>query len=153
MPSDPSAATGTLVIGYGNELRGDDAAGLRVAEAVEAWHDEDTRVLLAHQLLPEMAEDVAGARVVFFADASIKVQDVVVERIGPRCDPVMRPHSGEPGAILALAQAVYGRAPTEAWLVHVPVEQFDLAAPLSERARLGVEKAVAAIRGCLEGPG
>ena len=146
MLPDPSAAMGTLVIGYGNELRGDDAAGLRVAEAVEAWNREDTRVLLARQLLPEMAEEVAGARVVLFVDASIKVQDVVLERIGPRGDHLMLPHSGEPGAILDLAHAVYGRVPSEAWLVHVPVEQFELAAPLSERTRLGVEKAVAAIR-------
>lgn len=142
---------GTLVIGYGNELRGDDAAGPRVAEAVEAWGREGTRVLVVHQLLPELAEDVAGARVVFFVDASVEADAVVVERIEPRMDASMTSHGGEPGAVLALARTVYGRVPEASWLVHVPVEQFDLAAPLSERTRAGVAEAVEAIRAVLDG--
>ena len=145
-----SAPSGILVIGYGNELRGDDAAGPRVAEAVDAWNRDDTRVVVSHQLLPELAEDVATARVVFFVDASLEVDDVVMERLEPRGTAVMLPHTGEPGAILDLAQVVYGQVPGEAWLVHVPVEQFDLAAPLSERTRQGVEGAVAAIRARLD---
>ena len=40
----------TLVIGYGSALRGDDAAGLRVAALVARWRLPGVRVLAPHQL-------------------------------------------------------------------------------------------------------
>jgi Ni,Fe-hydrogenase maturation factor len=53
-----SLQSAILVIGYGNELRGDDAIGQWVARAVAA-----------HQLTPELAEDLAHTDYAVFVDA------------------------------------------------------------------------------------
>ena len=59
-----------LVIGYGNELRGDDAIGPRVARAVRRRYP-DLKTVAAHQLTPEMAARLAGVRLAIFVDAAI----------------------------------------------------------------------------------
>ena len=58
-----------LVIGYGNELRGDDAAGPCVARGVADWGRPEVDGLAVHQLTPELAPALAGAEVVVFVDA------------------------------------------------------------------------------------
>src|SRR5262245_30725916 len=50
-----------VVVGYGNELRGDDAVGPRVAQAVAAWDLPGVCGLAIHQLTPELAEILAAA--------------------------------------------------------------------------------------------
>src|SRR5262249_10360792 len=54
---------------YGNELRGDDGIGPRVARAVEGWGLPGVTALSAHALVPEMAVAVAGAEGVGFGEA------------------------------------------------------------------------------------
>ena len=65
MPAD------ALVIGYGNTLRGDDGIGPAVAEAVAALGLPGVRVIVAHQLTPELAADLADAQLVVFVDAAV----------------------------------------------------------------------------------
>ena len=43
-----------LVIGYGNDLRSDDAVGKRVAEAVATWKLLSVQALAVHQLTLEL---------------------------------------------------------------------------------------------------
>ena len=59
---------GTLIIGYGNLLRGDDAVGCRAAYKLEQrFHgDPDVEVIAAQQLTPEMADDIARHSFVLF---------------------------------------------------------------------------------------
>ena len=57
-----------LVIGYGNTLRGDDAAGVKAAELISRHHPEFEYIYL-HQLVPELAEQIAERDFVFFIDA------------------------------------------------------------------------------------
>jgi hydrogenase maturation protease len=59
----------TLVIGYGNSLRGDDGVGPLVAEQVAEWNLPDVRSLSVHQLTPELASEMALAKTVIFIDA------------------------------------------------------------------------------------
>jgi len=63
---------GTLIIGYGNLLRGDDAVGCRVAYKLDQLFqdDPDVEVIASQQLTPEMAEDVARSNFVLFLDAA-----------------------------------------------------------------------------------
>ncbi len=63
-----------LIIGYGNSLRRDDGAGLVLAQRLaEQWKKDGhaVRLLLTHQLMPEMALDLAESDVagVLFVDA------------------------------------------------------------------------------------
>ncbi len=63
-----------LLIAYGNPMRGDDGAGLALAERIEQiWRSQNVSVrsIETHQLTPELAADMAEADVsaVVFVDA------------------------------------------------------------------------------------
>jgi hydrogenase maturation protease len=61
----------TLVIGFGNPLRGDDGAGWRAAELIAAdLRARGVTVVGRHQLTLELAEDVSEADIVMLVDAS-----------------------------------------------------------------------------------
>jgi hydrogenase maturation protease len=114
----------TLVIGYGNTLRGDDGVGPRVAEAVEALGLPSVVTMACHQLAPEHAETVARFRRVVFVDAS--VEDHEPARLRPvdagETTQLMA-HAADPRTVLALARDLFGSTP-EAWAVTIPA--FDL---------------------------
>jgi hydrogenase maturation protease len=107
---------GVLVIGYGNPLRGDDGIGPAVAAAVAALNLPGVRVRVVHQLTPELAADLADARVAVFVDAADGGEPVAAVRVEPSPDGGVMTHAADPRGLLALAVAVFGRAP-EAWLV------------------------------------
>jgi hydrogenase maturation protease len=136
-----------LIIGYGNEVRGDDGVGLRVAEALEALTLPGVDVVAAHQLTPDLAAPIAEASMVVFADALPSAEDAAVEVFEIRPEPKsgFSLHTGGPSALLALARSVYGRAP-KAWCVAIPAVKFDFGFTLTQTARRGVEEAVASIR-------
>lgn len=132
-----------LVIGYGNELRGDDGIGPRVAEAIAAANYPEVRVVSCFQLVPELAGDLADARLAVFVDAIADSQQTDVEQrqitAAEKSD--WSTHCGDPRALLALTQAIYGRAP-EAWWLMVPGEEFELDEGLSPRAEENARKSI-----------
>lgn len=105
----------TLIIGYGNPLRGDDGVGWRVVEVLV----EQTAVLpltlrTCHQLLPELAADVTRADGVIFVDAAVgdKPGQIFLQEVQPQSNSGSAfTHHLTPGGLLALAQDVYGRCP------------------------------------------
>jgi hydrogenase maturation protease len=60
-----------LIIGYGNSLRSDDAAGIKVAETIATWQLPHVRSLAVHQLTPELAAELAAVELVIFVDACV----------------------------------------------------------------------------------
>ncbi|MBN2506110.1 MAG: hydrogenase maturation protease [Verrucomicrobia bacterium] len=159
------------VVGYGSELRGDDALGPAVAAAVAAKQLPGVRVLTRHQLLPELAADLAQARRIVFVDASARPEQHAVQvrplapSPKPRPHPPVAPppavpsrppgpslaHSLRPDDLLALTSALYGRWPP-AWLVTVPAERFAWGAPLSARAEQALPAAVQAVCALCQAP-
>jgi len=146
-PDSPPAAG--LLIGWGNELLGDDAAGRRVAQAVEAEGVPGVDVIDIHQLTPELALRVAETHRVIFVDACPAVQDGAI-----RVEPIYpgegddRPgvgHTGRPEDLLAMAAMLYDAQP-EAWLIAVPARSFETGEPLSDSAGAGVRDAVEAAK-------
>jgi hydrogenase maturation protease len=137
----------TLVIGYGNELRGDDAAGPRVAEAVAGWRLDGVRAVTVPQLTPELSEVIAAARAVIFADAALDASSnaVQVHPLEACQDKGLGSHCVDPRSLLALAQALYGKCPP-AWLVTVPARDFAIGEPLSEHAQRGLREALECVR-------
>jgi hydrogenase maturation protease len=136
----------TLVIGYGNTLRGDDGVGPRVAEAVAALGLPGVRTLVCPQLSPEHAEPVARARLVIFVDAAVDAPREVQRRhLEPADTTQLMAHAADPRTLLALARDVFGRAP-EAWLLTIPVETLAFGETLSPAARRGLEAAVREIQ-------
>jgi hydrogenase maturation protease len=128
-------AEGVLVVGYGNALRGDDAVGIRVAEILaEERRLPGARIDARHQLTPELAEDIASARLVVLVDAreNDAPGDVVVELVtGRRRPPNMAgSHAVDAHLLAELAMRLYGHAPPVV-VVSVGAERFELGADLS----------------------
>jgi hydrogenase maturation protease len=130
----------TLVIGYGNSLRGDDGVGPWVAEQVAEWNLPNVRSHSVHQLTPELATEVAEAEVVFFIDACVmeagKTQ-AYLEPIAPQPEKSRIDHLWSPSVLLHLAQTLYNANPV-AYQILIPAIQFDYGVPLSAIAREGM---------------
>jgi hydrogenase maturation protease len=136
-----------LVIGYGNDLRGDDAAGQRAAAQVDAWRLPGVQVRALPQLTPELAEPLAAADRAIFLDAHpVSIgSDLHVHHLHPATPTPRLAHTCDPQGLLALAQTAFGRAP-EAWWITIPATDFSFGAPLSPLAARGVADAVATVR-------
>jgi hydrogenase maturation protease len=105
----------TLVIGYGNPLRGDDGVGWRVVDVLNQWALDGVEAIACHQLVPELAEPISRAAQVIFVDAAVDgapgaVSVSVVSRDSPSV-PTSTHHVG-PAAVLAYAEDVYGSCPS-----------------------------------------
>lgn len=127
-----------LIIGYGNLLRGDDAAGVLAAQELERYfqHDDEVEVIAAPQLAPEMAEIISRSSFVLFLDAS---QEPEAGNI--RCEPIEPTglasrftHHLTPASLLKTAQQIYRQAPPAISLTLAGCS-FELCNELSPEAR------------------
>ncbi len=140
-----------LVIGYGNTLRGDDGVGPKVAAAVDAARLAGVRALACHQLTPELAEPVSRAGMVVFVDAAISGQsELQMVEVKPAPTGRIMAHVSEPGALLAVAQDVFGRCPPACWLT-IPIRNTDFGDELSPVAAAGMQRALEEIRALAAG--
>jgi hydrogenase maturation protease len=141
-----------LIIGYGNELRGDDGLGPFVARGIAAAGLPGVQVRTMVQLVPELAADLADARLAVFVDASMEPSESGVElrllTVGDALD--WSTHHGAPRQLLALTRAIYGRTP-EAWWVTVAGADFTFRQGLSSHAEKGAWLALDRIRALLQG--
>jgi hydrogenase maturation protease len=134
-----------LVIGYGNTLRGDDAAGPRAASAVASWDLPGVIAKAVPQLTPELAEPLATAHRAIFVDARLAAEGELVEVLS--IEPSGRGlgaalgHVADPRRLLALTRTAYGTCP-RSWLVTVPAADFSLGEGLSPAAERGLEEAL-----------
>jgi hydrogenase maturation protease len=142
--------TETLVVGYGSDLRGDDAAGRRVAEGVGSLGLTGVRVLSLHQLAPEVAAEVTGCRLVVFVDADPAATGVRIDPLEPGASDSATTHQADPAAVLDLAARLYGARP-RAVLVRVPATSFELGADLSAVAAAAVGEAVTVVADLVRG--
>jgi hydrogenase maturation protease len=136
----PGAGAPALVLAIGNALRRDDGAAARAARELAA---PDLRVREVHQLAPELAEEVALARAVIFADARAAqpAGEVRTVRLAPGAGPASFTHALAPETLLLLAERLYGRAPPAAL---VTVNAADLG--LGDGLSVDVARALPALR-------
>jgi hydrogenase maturation protease len=142
----------TLIVGYGNTLRGDDGAGRAVAERLQAvLRDPDVRVLSLHQLTPELMLDLARADRAVFVDASSTGHAGRYMRIPlyPASQCAKFTHHATPEALLAGTRSLYGRCP-ESSLYVIPGEAFDSPDRLSAPVERAVGKLVAFLKESLQ---
>jgi hydrogenase maturation protease len=124
----------TLVIGFGNTLRGDDGIGNAVAEAVAGMAIPDVRALAVHQLTPELAADIADVDVVVFVDAAMNAEPVTALCLDNKSDSPALTHITDPRSLLQLSRTVFGRSP-QGWLVTAAANEFGFHEGLSESGR------------------
>jgi len=131
-----------LVIGYGNTLRGDDAAGVHAAGLIVKRHPEIICVCV-HQLMPELAEQIAECDIVFFIDAQKDITETKARLVAPSIGADQpRTHFISPESLLTLSQQLYQHLPTKAYVVGIPASQFEFSEKLSEPTDLAMHKCV-----------
>jgi hydrogenase maturation protease len=134
-----------LVIGYGNTLRGDDAAGVKAAELIAQRHPEFEYIYL-HQLVPELAEQIGEYDIVFFIDAQKDITQPNARLITPSVEADQpRTHFISPESLLSLSQQLYQRIPTKAYVVGIPASQFEFSEELSAQTAQGVSDCLAMV--------
>ncbi|MFZ1977580.1 MAG: hydrogenase maturation protease [Bacteroidota bacterium] len=138
----------TLVIGYGNTLRGDDAAGVRAAEFI-ARRAAGVECLCIHQLTPELAENLSRADTVVFLDAHAGITELTVRTLAAEAVPRMHTHIVSPEILLALCSDLYGRVPCRAFAIGIPAMQFDFTEELSPETQQAVLTAVEKALECI----
>ncbi|MCF8151945.1 MAG: hydrogenase maturation protease [Sulfuritalea sp.] len=131
----------TLVFGWGNPSRGDDALGPLFIEhftALAALHPEwgELDYLTDFQLQVEHALDLQGRRRVLFVDASIDAPaPCTLTRIEAARDASFTTHAMSPQAVLKVfADIDDGEAPP-CWLLAIRGEHFELGEEISAEAR------------------
>ncbi|MEM8613429.1 MAG: hydrogenase maturation protease [Cyanobacteria bacterium P01_H01_bin.105] len=139
-----------LIIGYGNELCGDDAVGPWVAMVVDNWKLPAVKSLAVSQLAPELTADLANTNYVIFVDAcgrqninTVQIDPLVIYDEQPS-SMAFSAHSYDPLALLNLTQRLYNRHP-QAWLLQIPIESCDLGSDLSSKAHQGCDRALRSI--------
>jgi hydrogenase maturation protease len=143
-----------LVIGIGNELRGDDNAGRIVANQIEKLNLPDVSVLSVVQLTPEMAENLSKVSHAIFIDASHFDKDhrLRVRQISASTEPQTSTHSSSPEELLGLTARLYQTAPIS-WAIDIPAESFELTTSISETAQRGILLAEGAVMGIVHSLG
>jgi hydrogenase maturation protease len=141
--------TRVLILGYGNPLRGDDAAGWEAGRLLaELEAGDQVEVHAFHQLTPEWAEPLSRCSRAIFIDAS--VQDAPGQ---VRCRRITPPgtrggaftHDFTPETLLGMAAALYGSCP-EAFLISIGAESFEPGADLSPAVAQGLPALLACVR-------
>lgn len=137
-----------LVIGYGNTLRSDDGVGYRVAEAIAEQVENRTlsqvRSRPVHQLMPELADEIAQAMAVLFVDAAspdLDLTEVQLQSITPA--PAASPlgHSQGARSLLFLAQMLYGTVPVAYWIL-IPTKTMTFGETFSDQTQRGFSQAL-----------
>ena len=133
----------TIVLGWGNDARGDDALGpLLLRRIAEAFPDLDT--VEDYQLQIEHALDLDGFDAALFVDASRGLSEPFAFReIAPSAARTPTTHALSPEAVLDVYAKVKGRAPPPAFVLALRGVQFELGEGLSEAGAEALEAATA----------
>jgi len=120
-----------VVLGWGNDARGDDALGpLLTRRLVERFPDLD--VIEDYQLQIEHALDLEGFDAALFIDAARHlVEPFAFREIGPSATRTPTTHALTPEAVLQVYADVLRRAPPPAFLLALRGTSFELGEGLS----------------------
>ncbi len=138
----------TLVFGWGNPSRGDDALGplfIEHFEKLAALHPEWGAVecLTDFQLQVEHALDLQARRRVLFVDASLDAPTPCsLEPIAAARDASFTTHAMSPQAVLRVFADIEDAVPPPAWLLAIRGERFELGEDLTEAAQQSLKAAL-----------
>ncbi len=143
-PTRPS----TLILGWGNQSRGDDGLGPCFVAGLHAQLPAHLRnqveFLEDYQLQVEHALDLTGRRRVLFVDASLTcVPPFEAHAIHPRRDVSYTSHALSAEALLQVFVDVEGSAPPASTLLGIRGEAFELGGSMGEAAESHLAAALA----------
>lgn len=143
-----------VLLACGNSLRQDDGVGLRIAEAAEQLFPASRlRIVAAQQFTPEMAVELAEAGLAIFVDAcvtdepgAIRIAPVTAQEStlgsGAGGAGLQETHRLDPPAMLALARALCGRTPAQAFAVTIGVGSLGYGEQMTGPLRQAVPRAL-----------
>jgi hydrogenase maturation protease len=143
----------TLILAYGNPLRGDDGIGPKAGERLRSIIDDpDIEIRTLHQLTPELMEPISRAARVIFIDASEGPNpgEISERAIYPSTAATQFTHHSTPEALLAGARSLYGCA-AEGTMITVAGASFSLSCDLSPAVAASIDGVVAATMRLLAG--
>ncbi len=137
MPPSERNRIRCLILACGNTLRGDDGIGPWLAVWAEERYAAEpaVRVIARHQWTPDLAEDIAQAESVIFADCAVDAAPgrVRVAHVQPATsDAGLATHHVGAAELLALSQELYGSVPRNAVLLTVGAGSTELGETFSE---------------------
>ena len=141
----------TLIYGYGNPGRQDDAIGIMLAEKLEHWAGNEGYDWISfdsnYQLNIEDAATISDYERVIFADASKEdhIESHLLQALQPSARVEFTMHAVSPAFILHLCQSIYGKLP-EAWLLHIRGYEWELREGLTIKASQNLENAIKEIK-------
>ena len=140
----------TLIFGWGNPSRGDDALGPLLLDRIGAllpYHPEWGAVdlLTDFQLQVEHALALDGRARVLFVDASARLDEAPfrVSLLEPARDSSFTTHALSPQGVMHVFSEVRGSRPPPCQLLAIAGEGFELGTPLSGAAAAHLDAAVA----------
>jgi hydrogenase maturation protease len=133
----------TLVFGWGNPSRGDDALGPMFIEQIEAMNLLGVECLTDFQLQVEHALDLKGRQRVLFVDASVDTATFSATRIEPKRDTTFTTHAMSPQSVMQTFVDIEKAAPPPCWLLAIGGRSFELGESLSSDAAANLEAALA----------
>jgi hydrogenase maturation protease len=139
----------TLIIGYGNPSRGDDALGPAAIDAIErlaaehpAWGKVE--VVTDFQLQIEFVTDLAEReRIVFIDAAASGAEPFSFGPLEAKEDASITTHALSPASLLTVFRNFHGEDAPPSFLLGIKGYDFDLGIPLSAAAQRNLEAAVA----------
>ena len=141
-----------LIVGYGDELRGDDAAGSIVVNTVDGWQLPSIKTIFTHYLTEALIYDVAAADYAIFVSScpdSSRARTIQIDPIEQgnqthQSLAVKDIHTCNPRTLIDLSQQTYGREP-QAWFLQVPIANVTEGEDLSSTTQRGCDDAVRTI--------
>ena len=142
------AVPATLVLGWGNPSRGDDALGPRCVQALRvalpARMREHVEFIDDYQLQVEFALDLVGRQRLLFIDASMACAAPFATRLAlPRRDSSISSHSLSPEALLQVFVDLQGTNPPSAIVLEIRGTSFELGEPMTFAAQQHLAEATA----------
>jgi hydrogenase maturation protease len=132
-----------LIIGIGNESRGDDGLGWAFLKALEKGNYPDWQFIVRYQLNVEDADLIKEADTVVFVDSYNGKLDkgFLLEECHARVDFEYTTHALNPCAVLALCNNLYNHKPLN-FVMKIQGYEWGLGKGLSMRAKENLDKAL-----------
>jgi hydrogenase maturation protease len=140
-----------VVLGWGNDARGDDGLGPLLLGRVARAGWPDLTVIEDFQLQIEHALDLDGAEAALFLDAGRDtLAPFTFTEITARRDASHTTHALAPEAVLDVYARSLGRTPPPSFMLCMRGERFELGEGLSTEANERLERAWGFVRGLME---
>ena len=136
-----------VILGVGNDSRGDDGLGWAFLDALEKDPSVHARLIYRYQLQPEDVAEIAGARRVLFVDATKEhlEKGFLLEPGKPDRQPMVNSHWLPPSVVLGYCLQVYGACP-DAWVLSISGRQWGLGQGLSKASNGYLNQALECFR-------